>query len=105
MSGRAWITSATTPATIATLISVDIVVRSLFLLNDFLHRADRRRQGPQDLLGQPHPRADVGWLARHDKATPGTAAHRGEHREDLVWCQAVGVHHPAGLGDVFGLDL
>src|ERR1700748_3824421 len=96
MSGSAETTTATIPATTATLISVDIVVRPLFpldLFKDLLHCADRVRQGPPHLIRQPHPGTHVGGLARDDKAAPWAAAHGVEHREDLVRCEAVRVHY------------
>jgi hypothetical protein len=87
---------------------LDSIVHSSFpldLVKDFLHCADRRRQGLPYLAGQSHARANVGRLARDDEAAARAAAHRGEHREDLVGCQAVRVHDPVWGWHVVGLDL
>ena len=87
MSGSAETTTAATPATIVTLISVDSIVRPLFFPLDFfkylLHCADRRRQGLPYLVRQSHSRAHVGGLARDDEAAARAGTHRGEHREEL----------------------
>src|SRR6185437_6077580 len=114
MSGSAVATTAMTPAATATLISVDIAVRPLFplelafsldLFKDLLHCADRMRQGHPDLVRQPHPGAHVGGLARHHQATRRSAAHRVEHREDLVRGEAVRVHYSRGGGEIRRVDL
>src|SRR5580693_3835266 len=108
MSGSDSTTAARIAATITALMRLDMIVRPFFPLDfvkDFLHCADRRRQGFSYLVGQSHSRADVGWLARDDEGAARAAAHRGEHREDLVRCQAVRVHDSVGRGRLLGLDL
>jgi hypothetical protein len=103
MSGNDATTTATTPATTATLISVDICIVPLFpvdlvflldLFKDFLHCADRVRQGIPYLIREPHPGTHIGRLARDDETAPGAAAHRVEHREHLVRCEAMRIHYP-----------
>src|ERR1700761_392813 len=98
MSGRDSINAARTAATTTALIILDTIVCPfcfpLDLIKNFLYCADRRGQCVPYLVGQAHPRTHVGWFARDDEAAPGAAAHRGEHREDLVRRQAVRVHHP-----------
>src|ERR1700742_4341100 len=108
MSGSDSITAATTAAMITALMRLDSIVRSFFpldLVKDFLHCADRRGQGLPYLVGQSHSRAHVRRLARDDKAAARAASHRGEHRENLVRCQAVRVHDPVWLLHVRWLDL
>src|ERR1700730_6198415 len=108
MSGSESITAATTAAMTTALMRLDSIVRSFFpldLVKDFLHCADRRGQGLPYLVGQPHSRAYVGRLARDDKAAARAAAHRGEHRQDLVRCQAVRVHDPVWRWHVLRLHL
>src|ERR1700733_6241406 len=103
MSGRDSITAAMTAATTTALISLDSIVYTFFPLDfveDFLHCADRRRQGLPYLVGQSHSRAHVGWLARYDKAPARAAAHRGETREDLIPRPAVRVHYSVRRGRV-----
>src|SRR5690348_3499843 len=107
MSGSDETTTATTPATTANLISVDIV-RLLFplaLFQDFLHCADRVRQGLPYLVRQPHPSSHVCGFARDDEAPPRAAAHGVEHREYLVRCEAMGIHYPGRRRHIRRLDL
>lgn len=97
MSGSDWITAVRIAATIAALMSLDTIVRPsspLALLKDLLHRPDRRGEGLPHLIGQSHPRADIGRLASDDETAGRPAAHRREHGEDLVWREAVRVKHP-----------
>src|ERR1700722_19976563 len=106
MSGSDSITTARIAAMTAALMSLDTIVCSFFpldLCKDFLYCADRCRQGLLDLVRQSHSGTHVGRLARDDEAAAGTAAERGEHREDLVRGQAVRVHHPARRRQVVGL--
>src|ERR1700731_2623925 len=107
MSGSDSITAAMTAATTTALMRLDSIVRSfpLDFVKDFLYCADRRRQGLPYLVGQSHARANVGRLARDDEAAARAAAHRGEHREDLVGRQAVRVHDSVWCWHVVGLDL
>src|SRR5579863_3458164 len=77
MSGSDWITAVRIAATIAALISLDTIVRPFFplaLFKDLLHRPDCRGQGPPHLIGQSHPWAHVGRLARDDQAATRPSA-------------------------------
>src|SRR5271165_5133699 len=106
MSGNDSITSASTAAMTAALISLlsipstsfrgsDVPVLGCTVLGctvlgctvlgctvlgcffeDLCHRPHRMRQGLADRFGQAHPGADVGRLAGHHQDAPGPAAER-----------------------------
>jgi hypothetical protein len=59
---------------------------------NLLYRVDRVRHRRPHPVRKLHAGAQVSGLAGHDQAAARVAAHRGEHREDRVGRQVVGVH-------------
>src|SRR5215468_7776858 len=108
MSGSEWITIARIAAmttTLMSLLSISPTVLVLVLSENFSYRADRVRQRRAHLVGKPDSGAQVGGLTGHHQATAGMTAHRGEHREDRVWCEVVRVHDRCAGGDFGGFHL
>jgi|ERR1700722_9341853 len=97
MSGSECTAAASTATITAAVISLNAIVCTFFLFfkrgpfEDFFDRTDGVWQCRQYLSRQSHSIAHVGRLAGHDEAPARVAAHRGEHPEDVVRCQAVRV--------------
>jgi hypothetical protein len=108
MSGSESITIARIAAMTAalmSLLSISGTVLPPVFPENFCYRADRVRQRSAHLVREPYSGAQVGGFAGHHQAAAGVSAHRGEHREDRVWCEVVRVHDRCAGGDLGGLHL